>query len=126
VHCWQVSPWALSPELPPAELREPRAVPGRGVEISQLIVDGHPDQRLPAIAADIGADLIAVGTHEASVFHADPSWPRKSQRAPGLAAAKEVSADEAATERVTLPPLAELAVPPEGDGDNENPACGCV
>lgn len=36
---------------------------GRGVEISQLIVDGHPDQVLPSVAAELGADLIAVGTH---------------------------------------------------------------
>ena len=36
---------------------------GRGVEISQIIVDGHPDQALPSVAAEIGADLIAVGTH---------------------------------------------------------------
>lgn len=36
---------------------------GRGVEISQLVIDGHPDQVLPSVAADIGADLIVVGTH---------------------------------------------------------------
>ena len=36
---------------------------GHGVEISQLIVDGYPDERLPAIAAERGAALIVVGSH---------------------------------------------------------------
>jgi nucleotide-binding universal stress UspA family protein len=35
----------------------------RGVEVSQLVVDGHPDQVLPNTAVELGADLIAVGTH---------------------------------------------------------------
>jgi nucleotide-binding universal stress UspA family protein len=43
------------------ELRERWAK--SGVEVSQLIVDGHPDQALPKIAVEVGADLIVVGTH---------------------------------------------------------------
>lgn len=36
---------------------------GHGVELSQLVVDGYPDERLPAIAAERGADLVVVGSH---------------------------------------------------------------
>lgn len=44
-----------------AELRE--RWQGRGAELSQLIVDGHADERLPAVAAELKADLIVVGSH---------------------------------------------------------------
>ena len=44
-----------------AEMRE--RWQGQGVAISQLVVDGFADDRLPAIAAETGSDLIAVGSH---------------------------------------------------------------
>lgn len=43
------------------ELRE-RWV-GRGAEISQLVVDGHADERLAAVAAELKAELVVVGSH---------------------------------------------------------------
>lgn len=36
---------------------------GHGVELSTLVVDGYPDERLPAVAAELGAELIVVGSH---------------------------------------------------------------
>src|SRR5690349_20738746 len=36
---------------------------GQGADISELVVDGHADERLAAVAVEIGADLIAVGSH---------------------------------------------------------------
>ena len=36
---------------------------GHGVELSQLVVDGFADERLPAVAEELGADLIVVGSH---------------------------------------------------------------
>lgn len=36
---------------------------GHGVEISQLLVDGRAPDRLPAVATELGADLIVVGSH---------------------------------------------------------------
>lgn len=36
---------------------------GRGVRISQAIVDGFADEQLPRVATEIGADLIVVGSH---------------------------------------------------------------
>jgi len=36
---------------------------GRGVEISQRVVDGYPDEALPKIAAELEADAIVVGSH---------------------------------------------------------------
>lgn len=36
---------------------------GQGAEISELVVDGFPDDRLPAVAAETGTDLIVVGSH---------------------------------------------------------------
>jgi len=44
-----------------AELRE--RWQGQGAEISQLVIDGYPDEELPRVAADTGADLIVVGSH---------------------------------------------------------------
>ena len=35
----------------------------RGVELSQLVVDGYPDERLPAVATELEAALIVVGSH---------------------------------------------------------------
>lgn len=49
-----------------AELRQ-RWI-GHGAEISELVVDGFPDERLPALAAETGADLIVVGTHGRTGF----------------------------------------------------------
>lgn len=34
-----------------------------GVELSQLVVDGYPDERLPAVATELDAALIVVGSH---------------------------------------------------------------
>jgi nucleotide-binding universal stress UspA family protein len=36
---------------------------GRGAEISQVLVDGHPDDAIVTAGHDLGADLIAVGSH---------------------------------------------------------------
>jgi nucleotide-binding universal stress UspA family protein len=36
---------------------------GQGVELSQVIADGYPDDLLPKVAADLGADLLVVGSH---------------------------------------------------------------
>jgi nucleotide-binding universal stress UspA family protein len=36
---------------------------GHGVELSQLVVDGHADERLAAVAAEMKADLVVVGSH---------------------------------------------------------------
>jgi nucleotide-binding universal stress UspA family protein len=44
-----------------AALRERWA--GAGARISQLVLDGRPDERLPEVAAEIGASLIVVGSH---------------------------------------------------------------
>jgi nucleotide-binding universal stress UspA family protein len=49
-----------------AELRE-RWI-GHGVEVSTLVVDGYPDEQLPVVAAELGADLIVVGSHGRTGF----------------------------------------------------------
>lgn len=36
---------------------------GHGIALSQLIVDGFADERLPAVATEVGAELIVVGSH---------------------------------------------------------------
>jgi nucleotide-binding universal stress UspA family protein len=36
---------------------------GQGATISQLVVSGLPDEVLPGLAAETGADLVAVGSH---------------------------------------------------------------
>jgi nucleotide-binding universal stress UspA family protein len=44
-----------------AALRERHA--GQGATLSQLIVDGYPDEELPRVAREQGAELIVVGSH---------------------------------------------------------------
>lgn len=41
---------------------------GHGVELSQLLVDGFADERLAAVATEVGAELIVVGSHGRSGF----------------------------------------------------------
>jgi nucleotide-binding universal stress UspA family protein len=36
---------------------------GRGVEITHRVVGGHPDEALPKIAGELGADAIVLGSH---------------------------------------------------------------
>ena len=36
---------------------------GQGVAMSQVIVDGYPDDQLAKVATELGADLIVVGSH---------------------------------------------------------------
>lgn len=36
---------------------------GHGATLSSLVVDGHADERLTAVANEVGADLIVVGSH---------------------------------------------------------------
>jgi nucleotide-binding universal stress UspA family protein len=36
---------------------------GHGATLSSVVVDGHPDDRLTAVATELGADLIVVGSH---------------------------------------------------------------
>ena len=36
---------------------------GRGAELSMLMVDGYADERLTAVAAEVNAELIVVGSH---------------------------------------------------------------
>lgn len=47
-----------------AQLDEVRErVSGQGVDVSQVVIDGYPDEALARAAGELGADLIAVGTH---------------------------------------------------------------
>jgi nucleotide-binding universal stress UspA family protein len=41
---------------------------GHGVELSQVVVDGYPDERLPVVAHELGADLLVVGSHGRTGF----------------------------------------------------------
>jgi nucleotide-binding universal stress UspA family protein len=41
---------------------------GQGVELSQLVLDGRPEDRLPTSAAELHAGMIAVGTHGRTGF----------------------------------------------------------
>lgn len=49
-----------------AQLRE--RFSGQGVELSQVVLDGRPEDRLPAAARELSASMIVVGTHGRTGF----------------------------------------------------------
>jgi nucleotide-binding universal stress UspA family protein len=41
---------------------------GAGLTVTKLFTEGHPDTMIPSVAAEIGADLVVVGTHGRTGF----------------------------------------------------------